>query len=107
MLAIHKCAHVDVYGFSQGSGHYFKKFTGKPKGWGNPNKAIRMNKRPHSKRHSWSAEKACIRRLTNEIPEVKLKSRAQQRQGGDRPSFHPLEIDVGGRRRLLLRFFLR
>ncbi|UPR01798.1 hypothetical protein HOP50_08g51200 [Chloropicon primus] len=69
VVALHKCAHVDVYGFTQGSGHYFKKFTGKPKGFGNPNKAIIMNKRPHGQRHSWSAEKACIKRLSDEIPE--------------------------------------
>lgn len=61
VLALHKCASVDVYGFSQGRGYYFRKFTGKPKGFGNPNKAIVMNKRPHSQRHSWSAEKACIK----------------------------------------------
>ena len=72
VLALHKRAHVDVYGFSQGRSHYFKKFTGKPRGWGNPNKAIIMNKRPHNQRHSWSAERACIKRLHDEIPEVTL-----------------------------------
>lgn len=70
VLALHKCAFVDVYGFNQGSGHYFKKFTGRPKGFGNPKTRIRRNKRPHSQRHSWNAEKACLKRLADELPEV-------------------------------------
>ena len=75
LLALHKCAQVDIYGFSQGRGHYFKKFTGRAKGWGNPNKPIVMNSRPHNRRHSWTAERACIKRLNDEISEVRSRRR--------------------------------
>ena len=31
-----------------------------------------MNKRPHSQRHSWSAEKACIKRLSDEVADFNV-----------------------------------
>ncbi len=72
VIALHNCASVSLFGFSQGSGHYYKKFTGKPKGFGDPTSKIELNKRRHSGRHSWVAERACMAKLSRELDEVRI-----------------------------------
>jgi len=53
VVALHMCARVDMYGFSQGKKHYYNKFQGRPRGWGSRDHRIGTNKRPLNERHSW------------------------------------------------------
>lgn len=68
VFALHMCARIDVYGLTQGSGYYFKKFAGRAKGWGRPNGVLGPPTKRMEMRHSWAKEKECLRRLADELP---------------------------------------
>lgn len=68
-FALHMCARVDVYGFTFGTGYYFKKYTGIAKDWGRKGGLLRPPSKSLANRHPWVKERACLQQLADELPQ--------------------------------------
>lgn len=68
-FALHMCARVDVYGFTFGTGYYFKKYAGLAKDWGRKGGTLRPPSKSLESRHPWVKERACLQQLADELPQ--------------------------------------
>ena len=80
-FAMHMCARVDVYGFTFGTGYYFKKYLGKAKDWGRPGGFIRPPSKGLANRHSWIKERECLLKLSEELPNSVIVHESAQKGG--------------------------
>jgi len=61
-LALNLCGNVDLYGFSGGRGHYYRKTS-----------ARLSDATPFEDRHPWPIERACLRQLSNKLQVVHIR----------------------------------
>jgi len=100
-FAMHLCARVDVYGFTFGTGYYFKKYFGKAKDWGRPGGFIRPPSKGLANRHSWIKERECLLKLAKELPNSVVVHESAQKGGSGGGFAHATK---GRRRRRNLLF---